>query len=152
MEGWAEHVVTEALGERIPSTSKLTQAWAHRRSTGGSAENAFSKVVGIELNAPKVSEAAELWRRATVAVGAEKRDKAWDHPDFLPTAEHLDNPAAFIDSLLDDGPDEGFEEEFAKLEEMLKNGEDSSATQGDEPGEADGQDEQKEKGNEDDEN
>ena len=152
VEGWAEHVVTEALGERIPSTSKLTQAWAHRRSTGGSAENAFSKVVGIELNAPKVSEAAELWRRATVAVGAEKRDKAWDHPDFLPTAEHLDNPAAFIDSLLDDGPDEGFEEEFAKLEEMLKNGEDSSATQGDEPGEADGQDEQKEKGNEDDEN
>lgn len=152
VEGWAEHVVTEALGERIPSTSKLTQAWAHRRSTGGSAENAFSKVVGIELNAPKVSEAAELWRRATVAVGAEKRDKAWDHPDFLPTAEHLDNPAAFIDSLLDDGPDEGFEEEFAKLEEMLKNGEDSSVTQGDEPGEADGQDEQKEKGNEDDEN
>lgn len=152
VEGWAEHVVTEALGERIPSTSKLTQAWAHRRSTGGSAENAFSKVVGIELNAPKVSEAAELWRRATVAVGAEKRDKAWDHPDFLPTAEHLDNPAAFIDSLLDDGPDEGFEEEFAKLEEMLKNGEDSSATQGDETEEADGQDEQKEKGNEDDEN
>ncbi|MDU7565822.1 zinc-dependent metalloprotease, partial [Corynebacterium sp.] len=152
VEGWAEHVVTEALGERIPSTSKLTQAWAHRRSTGGSAENAFSKVVGIELNAPKVSEAAELWRRATVAVGAEKRDKAWDHPDFLPTAEHLDNPAAFIDSLLDDGPDEGFEEEFAKLEEMLKNGEDSSAAQDDETGEADGQDEQKEKGNEDDEN
>ena len=155
VEGWAEHVVTEALGERIPSTSKLTQAWAHRRSTGGSAENAFSKVVGIELNAPKVSEAAELWRRATVAVGAEKRDKAWDHPDFLPTAEHLDNPAAFIDSLLDEGPDEGFEEEFAKLEEMLKNGEDSSAAQEDESTESEkpeGKDEKKDKGNEDEEN
>ena len=155
VEGWAEHVVTEALGERIPSTSKLTQAWAHRRNTGGSAENAFSKVVGIELNAPKVSEAAELWRRATVAVGADKRDKAWDHPDFLPTAEHLDNPAAFIDSLLDEGPDEGFEEEFAKLEEMLKNGEDSSAAQDDESKESEnpeGKDEKKDKGNEDEEN
>ena len=155
VEGWAEHVVTEALGERIPSTSKLTQAWVHRRSTGGSAENAFSKVVGIELNAPKVSEAAELWRRATVAVGAEKRDKAWDHPDFLPTAEHLDNPAAFIDSLLDEGPDEGFEEEFAKLEEMLKNGEDSSAAQEDESTESEkpeGKDEKKDKDNEDEEN
>lgn len=155
VEGWAEHVVTEALGERIPSTSKLTQAWAHRRNTGGSAENAFSKVVGIELNAPKVSEAAELWRRATVAVGADKRDKAWEHPDFLPTAEHLDNPAAFIDSLLDEGPDEGFEEEFAKLEEMLKNGEDSSAAQDDESKESEnpeGKDEKKDKGNEDEEN
>ena len=147
VEGWAEHVVTEALGERIPSTSKLTQAWAHRRSTGGSAENAFSKVVGIELNAPKVSEAAELWRRATVAVGAEKRDKAWDHPDFLPNAEHLDNPAAFIDSLLDEEPDEGFEEEFAKLEEMLKNGENSSAAQDDESNKAEDKDEEKDKGN-----
>ena len=152
VEGWAEHVVTEALGERIPSTSKLTQAWAHRRSTGGSAENAFSKVVGIELNAPKVSEAAELWRRATVAVGAEKRDKAWDHPDFLPTAEHLDNPAAFIDSLLDDGPDEGFEEEFAKLEEMLKNGEDSSDEPADENEGTEDKDDKKHKGNEGDEN
>jgi len=151
VEGWAEHVVTEALGERIPSTSKLTQAWAHRRSTGGSAENAFSKVVGIELNAPKVSEAAELWRRATVAVGAEKRDKAWDHPDFLPTAEHLDNPAAFIDSLLDDGPDEGFEEEFAKLEEMLKNGEDSSDEPADENEGTEDKDDKKHKGNEGDE-
>ena len=122
VEGWAEHVVSEALGARIPSTAKLTEAWSHRRSTGGSAEQAFSKVVGIELNAPKVTEAAELWRRATVAVGTEKRDKAWDHTDFLPTAGHLDNPAAFIDSLLDDEPDEDFEEEFAKLEEMLKNG------------------------------
>ena len=90
-----------------------------------------------------------------MAVGAEKRDKAWDHPDFLPTAEHLDNPAAFIDSLLDEGPDEGFEEEFAKLEEMLKNGEDSSAVQGDESTDSEkpeGKDDEKDKGNEDGEN
>lgn len=58
--------------------------------------------------------------RSGVAVGAEKRDKAWDHPDFLPTAEQIENPASFIDSLLDDAPDSGFEEEFAKLEEMLR--------------------------------
>ncbi|MCQ9677250.1 zinc-dependent metalloprotease [Corynebacterium sp. BF-R-2] len=120
VEGWVEHVVTEALGERIPSTKAMNEAWSHRRSTGGSAEKAFSQVVGIELNAPKVEAAAELWRRATVAVGVDKRDSAWDHPDLLPTAEHIENPASFIDGLLDDSTDEGFEEEFSKLEEMLK--------------------------------
>ena len=120
VEGWVDQVVNDALGDRIPSTSTMNEAWAHRRATGGSAEKAISKVVGIELSAPKVDAAAELWRRATVAVGVDKRDKAWDHPDFLPTAEHLDNPAAFIDSLLDDATDSGFEEEFAKLEEMLR--------------------------------
>ena len=120
VEGWLDQVVNDALGDRIPSTSTMNEAWAHRRATGGSAEKAISKVVGIELSAPKVDAAAELWRRATVAVGVDKRDRAWDHPDFLPTAEHLDNPAAFIDSLLDDATDSGFEEEFAKLEEMLR--------------------------------
>ena len=129
VEGWVEHVVTEALGERIPSTKTMTEAWSHRRSTGGSAEKAFSQVVGIELNAPKVEAAAELWRRATVAVGADKRDSAWDHPDLLPTAEHIDNPASFIDGLLDDSTDEGFEEEFSKLEEMLKQQSDGTASE-----------------------
>ena len=66
-------------------------------------------------------EAAELWRRAGTAVGAQRRDKVWDHPDFLPTAEHIDNPAAFIDTLLDDAPDADFDAEVAKLEEELRN-------------------------------
>lgn len=120
VEGWVEFVVEEALGERIPATSRLTEAWRRRRATGGSAEKAFSTVVGIEFNAPKVAAAVELWRRATVAVGYERRDQVWDHPDFLPTAEHLEAPAPFIDSLLDDSDSSNFEEEFAKLEEMLR--------------------------------
>lgn len=119
VEGWVEVVVEDALRERIPSTSALTESWARRRATGGSAEHAFNNIVGIELGAPKTNEAADLWRRATNAVGVDRRDKVWDHPDFLPTAEHLDNPAAFIDTLLDDAPDAKFDEEIAKLEEML---------------------------------
>lgn len=124
VEGWVEHVVTEAMGERIPATAALNEAWARRRATGGSAEQAFAKVVGIELGAPKVTAATELWRRATIAVGSEKRDSVWDHPDFLPTAEQLDNPASFIDALLDDAPSDDLDAEFAKLEEELRNNSD----------------------------
>ena len=121
IEGWVEFVVSEALQDRIPSTQAMAEAWRRRRASGGSAEQAFEKVVGIELGAPRVTEAAELWRRSTVAVGVERRDQVWEHPDFLPQPEHLDNPAAFIDGLLDESGDEEFEAEFAKLEEMLRN-------------------------------
>lgn len=124
VEGWVDVVVEQALGERIPSTRQLAEAWARRRATGGSAEQAFATIVGIELSAPKVREAAELWRRADNAVGQERRDHVWDHPDFLPTAEHLDNPAAFIDTLLDDSTDTDFDEELAKLEEELRSQDD----------------------------
>ena len=120
IEGWVEFVVGEALQDRIPSTKAMAEAWRRRRASGGSAEQAFEKVVGIELSAPRVSDAAELWRRSTVAVGVDRRDSVWEHPDFLPQPEHLDNPAAFIDGLLDETGDQDFEAEFAKLEEMLR--------------------------------
>lgn len=123
VEGWTELVVTQAMGERVPSTSALNEAWRRRRATGGSAEKAFSRVVGIEFAAPKVAEAMELWRRVEIAVGVQRRDAIWDHPDFLPVAEDLDNSAGFIDALLDQGGSEDFDPiaEINALEEMLKN-------------------------------
>ncbi|MFV8381075.1 zinc-dependent metalloprotease [Corynebacterium hindlerae] len=122
VEGWVELVVTQAMGERVPSTDALNEAWRRRRATGGSAEKAFAKVVGIEFAAPKVAEAMELWRRVENAVGIERRDAVWDHPDFLPVAEDLDKPAAFIDSLLGDTLSEDFDPiaEINALEEQLK--------------------------------
>ncbi|WKD57063.1 hypothetical protein CAPI_02445 [Corynebacterium capitovis DSM 44611] len=121
LEGWVDVVVEDALADRIPSSARLAEAWTRRRATGGSAEQAFSSIVGIELSAPKVREAAELWRRVGVAVGQERRDKVWDHPDFLPEAADLDHPAAFIDTLLDDTVEADLDEEFVKLEEELRN-------------------------------
>ena len=138
IEGWVEFVVSEALQDRIPSTQAMAEAWRRRRASGGSAEQAFEKVVGIELSAPRVSDATELWRRSTVAVGVDRRDSVWEHPDFLPQPEHLDNPAAFIDGLLDESGDQEFEAEFAKLEEMLR-GEGNGEGSGEGDGAADGE-------------
>ncbi len=121
VEGWVDLVVTQAMSDRIPSTNAINEAWRRRRASGGSAEQAFAKVVGIEFNAPKVAEATELWRRIEVAVGVERRDAVWDHPDFLPIAEDVDNPAQFIDGLLDDGGSNDFDPiaEINKLEQFL---------------------------------
>ena len=121
VEGWVDLVVTQAMSDRIPSTNAINEAWRRRRASGGSAEQAFAKVVGIEFNAPKVAEATELWRRIEVAVGVERRDGVWNHPDFLPVAEDIDNPAQFIDGLLDDGGSDDFDPiaEINKLEQLL---------------------------------
>ena len=120
VEGWVEYVVDQAMSERIPSTRTMTEAWRRRRATGGSAEQAFAKIVGIEFAAPKVAEAVELWRRVDIAVGQERRDGIWEHPDLMPSAEQLDNSADFIDGLLGEDDSDEFDREFAKLEEMLR--------------------------------
>ncbi|MDU0478902.1 zinc-dependent metalloprotease [Staphylococcus chromogenes] len=141
VEGWVELVVTQAMGERIPSTAAMNEAWRRRRATGGSAEQAFAKVVGIEFAAPKVAEAEELWRRVENAVGLERRDAVWDHPDFLPAAEDLGNSAGFIDTLLDDADSADFDpiaEINALEEELKKNPPQRREDDGKDPGDQDG--------------
>jgi len=106
VEGWVDAVVTAAIGERLPSAAKLREMWLRRRATGGAAEQAFASLVGLELRPRLAREASELWRRVGDAVGVDRRDGLWNHPDLLPVADDLVNPAAVIDRLLDESTED----------------------------------------------
>jgi putative hydrolase len=115
IEGWVQTVVNDALGDRIPGTSALSEMLRRRRATGGPAEQTFATLVGLELRPRKLREAAALWERLTEAIGSDARDAVWQHPDLLPRAEDLDEPAAFIDSLVG-GDTSGIEQAIADLQ------------------------------------
>ena len=115
IEGWVQTVVTDALGDRIPGTSALSETLRRRRATGGPAEQTFATLVGLELRPRKMREAAALWERLTEAVGSDARDAVWQHPDLLPSAEDLDEPAGFIDRMIG-GDTSGIDQALADLE------------------------------------
>lgn len=100
IEGWVQTVVIAALGDRLPGTEALSETMRRRRATGGPAEQTFATLVGLELRPRKMREAAALWAKLTEAVGADARDAVWQHPDLLPGAADLDEPAAFIDRAI----------------------------------------------------
>lgn len=119
IEGWVQTVVSNALGERIPGTSALSEMLRRRRATGGPAEQTFATLVGLELRPRKMREAADLWEKLTQAVGADARDGVWQHPDLLPSSSDLDEPAGFIDRIIGgdtSGIDSAFEQAIADLE------------------------------------
>jgi putative hydrolase len=119
IEGWVQTVVFDALGDRIPGTSALSEMLRRRRATGGPAEQTFATLVGLELRPRKMREAADLWVKLTQAVGADARDGVWQHPDLLPSASDLDEPAGFIDRMIGgdtSGLDTAFEQAIADLE------------------------------------
>ena len=116
IDGWVQTVVNDALGDRIPGTSALSETLRRRRATGGPAEQTFATLVGLELRPRKLREAAALWERLTAAVGADRRDAVWQHPDLLPSADDLDDPAAFIDGILG-GDTSGMEQAIADLQD-----------------------------------
>lgn len=100
IEGWVQTVVIAALGDRLPGTEALSETLRRRRGTGGPAEQTFATLVGLELRPRKMREAAALWEKLTDAVGSDARDAVWQHPDLLPGAADLDEPAAFIDRAI----------------------------------------------------
>ena len=67
----------------------------------------------------KLREAAQLWERLTAAAGVDARDGVWQHPDLLPGADDLDEPAAFIDRVIG-GDTSGLDRAIADLEKSLE--------------------------------
>lgn len=119
VEGWVETVVIDALGDRLPGVAALSETLRRRRATGGPAEQTFATLVGLELRPRKLREAAALWRKLTTDAGMDARDRVWEHPDLLPDASDLDNPAAFVDRVIGGGTG-AFEDPIAQLRETME--------------------------------
>lgn len=113
IEGWVEAVTDEA-SKRLPQAATLAELQRRRRATSSPAQATFSTLVGLELRPKRIREAAAMWRAITEAVGAQKRDSLWDHPDLLPTSEDIDNTAKII-SKLRDSHDDAMDAELRKL-------------------------------------
>ena len=101
IEGWVD-VVTEEATRRLPRAAAVAEAVRRRRATGGPAELTFGALVGLELRPRKLREAASMWRQIGAAVGIQKRDDLWNHPDVMPSATDLENPTALIAKLRED--------------------------------------------------
>ena len=99
VEGWVDSVVAAAAGERMPGADALREASRRRRATGGPAEQTFATLVGLELRPRRLREAAALWWGVTEKHGTGARDNIWSHPDLLPSADDLDDPLGFADTI-----------------------------------------------------
>jgi putative hydrolase len=134
VEGWVDHVTDEAARNVLPHAVGLRETMRRRRATGGPAEHAFAVLVGLELRPRRAREAAGLWELLLARGGRGARDAVWDHPDLLPTAEDLDDTAAFVDRRLGGGAAVGgtpaAEEDAmdAALRDLLDGGSESGGT------------------------
>ena len=96
VEGWVDQVVDAACSDKLPSAAALRETIRRRRASGGPAEQTFATLVGLQLRPRRLREAAALWTAVAEAGGIEARDALWAHPDLLPAADDLDDPAAFV--------------------------------------------------------
>ncbi|MEI5583305.1 MULTISPECIES: zinc-dependent metalloprotease [unclassified Agromyces] len=134
VEGWVD-VVTADATERLPKSDAVAETIRRRRATGGPAESALATLVGLELRPRRLRDAAAMWRAVTEAVGVAERDALWSHPDLLPTAADLDDPAPLAARLAAGGHAAGeADAEFDQALEALLRGEAGPTADGSETG------------------
>ena len=105
IEGWVD-VVTAQATVRLPKSDAIAESVKRRRAAGGPAESAFATLVGLELRPRRLREAAAMWQAVTDAVGAERRDALWAHPDILPGDADIDDPTLLIARLTGAEPEQ----------------------------------------------
>lgn len=105
IEGWVDCVSNQAA-TRLPRAQAISEMVRRRRAVGGPAETTFLTLIGLELRPRKLREAANMWSKITEAVGIEKRDSIWAHPDLIPTDQDIANPQGLIDRLNAGGSDD----------------------------------------------
>lgn len=96
VEGWVDEVSERAVQPHLPNLAALSEAVRRRRASGGPAERVFASLVGLQLRPRLMREAAALFTAVEDAEGAAGRDETWKHPDFVPTAAELPDPASYL--------------------------------------------------------
>ncbi|OLT53212.1 zinc-dependent metalloprotease [Cellulosimicrobium sp. CUA-896] len=95
VEGWVDEVTATAALPHLPHAVPLREMLRRRRAAGGPAEHTFASLVGLELRPRRSRDAAALWALIAAQSGPDGRDGVWDHPDLLPDATDLDDPAGY---------------------------------------------------------
>ena len=115
IEGWVDCVSQKAT-VRLPRSAAIAELVRRKRSAGGPAEKTFLTLIGLELRPRKLREASAMWNAITDAVGIQKRDAIWSHPDLLPTEADIADPSALIAKLSNGAPEDDMD---AALRDLL---------------------------------
>jgi putative hydrolase len=114
IEGWVD-CVTQAATTRLPRTLAIAEAIRRKRASIGPAERTFLTLIGLELRPRKLREASRMWNEVTSAVGLEKRDGIWSHPDLIPTEQDIIDPTNLIKRVMSQGPEDEMDQALRNL-------------------------------------
>jgi putative hydrolase len=95
VEGWVDEVSAAAALAHLPHTVALREMMRRRRAAGGPAEQTLATLVGLQLRPRRLRDAAALWAAIAAERGQSGRDAVWTHPDLMPRAADLDDPAGY---------------------------------------------------------
>ncbi len=98
IEGWIDHVTTEAGSLLLPSFAALSETLRRRRATSAPTQQLFATLFGLEVSPRKTRECTKFWADVKEIGGAELRDGRWEDSALLPTGDEIYDAKKFLES------------------------------------------------------
>jgi coenzyme F420 biosynthesis associated uncharacterized protein len=96
LEGYSEHVM-DAVGARLLATlPELRAAMERRRRSRSAPERVLQRLIGLDLKIRQYELGKHFCDGVAASGGIAALDRVWSSPDALPTAEELEDPAAWV--------------------------------------------------------
>lgn len=100
VEGYGAHLVRRGLGEMVPEIDRIEEAQNRRRAEPTEAEDAFTRLVGLDLERHRARVAQEFCDGVVDRWGEERLDAIWNDPEQLPRLGELSDPIGWAARLL----------------------------------------------------
>jgi hypothetical protein len=93
---WARHEVQRAIEGRLPSFGRIDEVLRRRRAERGDGEQLLSSLLGLDLKPRDETIGDRFVLAVEEARGPEGLRRALDHPENLPDAEEMADPARWL--------------------------------------------------------
>ena len=103
VEGHGDYVMDAAGPQIVPSAEEIRARFAARRRSVGRFEQAFRRLLGIDLKLKQYAQGAHFVRAVVSDVGMTGFNKVWTSPDTLPSRSEIVDPKSWVNRVI--GPD-----------------------------------------------
>jgi putative hydrolase len=98
---WARYEAAAATRERLPSLGRIAEVLRRRRATRGDGEELLAGLLGLDLKPADESVGDVFVGRVIGALGTDGLRRALAHPENLPDADELADPARWLERMAD---------------------------------------------------
>lgn len=104
LEGHGDVTMDRAGAELIPSADRFGRVLRARRKQVRGPARLIQRLIGLEAKLSQYEQGEQFIAAVEEAGGTELLDRAWEHPENLPTLDEIRSPHAWVDRIRATGP------------------------------------------------
>jgi putative hydrolase len=113
VEGWVDDVTATVANRWLPGWEAISESLRRHRATSRPSQITVTPLIGLSASPGAIRAAASFWEAVRQERGIEGRDDIWRHPESMPLASDIVDPAGFLSPAEDN--DDPWDDELRRF-------------------------------------